>query len=392
MKEHLSKKEKEAVKKIEDWGIEIIDYNGDRNSSIFKCFCGNIFTTSSNNLLRKTHLSCGCNKSSKRKFSTNSFQKIILDPLDITILSEYKNIETVCNFRCHCGKSFQAKPLVFLYKITSSCGCLSVHNKKGKDTSRWTGYECISGRQWQGIKHNANIRNIEFNISIEQSFNKLISQDFKCIYSGEPLYFPETNRMRELKGYGASIDRKNSKEGYSINNIQWVCPIIQNMKFDLSEDSFLGYIFLLENPLDKIDNVDYTIIRGKKYEGYYGISGHYYSRVLYQARKRNIVFDLTKKELWELFENQKGCCNLTGLPIYLNMSVNDEKNTIQTASLDRIDNSLPYIKGNVQWVHKDINTKIKKNLSEDTLHLWSKRVYCYRRLEESYENKCYRAN
>lgn len=51
-----------------------------------------------------------------------------------------------------------------------------------------------------------------------------------------------------------------------------------------------------------------------------------------------------------LIEEQNFKCKLTGLPISF---------TDKTASLDRIDSTKPYKKGNIQWVHKDAN--IMKN-------------------------------
>jgi hypothetical protein len=58
----------------------------------------------------------------------------------------------------------------------------------------------------------------------------------------------------------------------------------------------------------------------------------------------------TKMEASQLIEQQKFKCALTGLPI----SFADK-----SASLDRIDSNKPYVKGNIQWVHKDVN--IMKN-------------------------------
>lgn len=51
-------------------------------------------------------------------------------------------------------------------------------------------------------------------------------------------------------------------------------------------------------------------------------------------------------EAAELIEKQEFKCKLTGLPISF---------TDNTASLDRIDSTKPYVKGNMQWVHKDVN-------------------------------------
>lgn len=54
-------------------------------------------------------------------------------------------------------------------------------------------------------------------------------------------------------------------------------------------------------------------------------------------------------------------CALSGI----NLILGHEKDgkTICTASLDRIDNNMGYVNGNVQWVHKDINF-MKQDLTQ----------------------------
>lgn len=64
--------------------------------------------------------------------------------------------------------------------------------------------------------------------------------------------------------------------------------------------------------------------------------------------------------MWELFQKQNGKCRLSGRQIGFDQKVH--RNT--TASLDRIDSSIGYIAGNVQWVHKDIN-KMKMEFEND---------------------------
>lgn len=66
--------------------------------------------------------------------------------------------------------------------------------------------------------------------------------------------------------------------------------------------------------------------------------------------------------LWKLFQGQKGRCALSGLRISF-----EEK----TASLDRKDSSLGYLKTNVQWVHKDVNL-MKNHFSDERF-----REICY---------------
>ena len=71
--------------------------------------------------------------------------------------------------------------------------------------------------------------------------------------------------------------------------------------------------------------------------------------------RKPIDFAIDMPYLWDLYEKQDGKCNYTGLPITFRAN---------TASLDRIDSSKGYIKGNVQWVHKDVNM-MKRHYTED---------------------------
>jgi len=74
--------------------------------------------------------------------------------------------------------------------------------------------------------------------------------------------------------------------------------------------------------------------------------------VLYVARKRKIPVLLTLDEANDIFFSQDRKCALTGVSLKFPSRRKDNNGT---ASLDRIDSSRPYEKGNVQWVHKDVN-------------------------------------
>lgn len=76
-----------------------------------------------------------------------------------------------------------------------------------------------------------------------------------------------------------------------------------------------------------------------------------WSHIKRNASVRRISFTVTQEYAWQLFQQQKGLCALTGAPMHLG-SVPGRSTT---ASLDRIDSSLPYEPGNVQWVLKEIN-------------------------------------
>lgn len=99
--------------------------------------------------------------------------------------------------------------------------------------------------------------------------------------------------------------------------------------------------------------------RPSNWTGHELISGSYWHRVQSQAASRNIEFDYTIEDAWGLYEIQNKKCAYSGV----NITFSKQKSG-NTASFDRIDNSKGYIKGNVQWVHKDVNM-MKRNLSEE---------------------------
>lgn len=106
------------------------------------------------------------------------------------------------------------------------------------------------------------------------------------------------------------------------------------------------------------------------YKGHNDISGTYWELLKFGAIKRGYEFDLSIEFLWNLFQQQKGKCALTGLPIKLERHYRKNK---QTASLDRIDNKKGYLSDNVCWVHKDINF-MKGKLDLETFIKYAERI------------------
>lgn len=87
------------------------------------------------------------------------------------------------------------------------------------------------------------------------------------------------------------------------------------------------------------------------------------NRIKVKAILRNIAFDISIDYLWKLFIDQNKCCAITG----------DLLSTIKEASLDRIDSSLGYIEGNVQWTTKQAN-KCKHILTMNELYEFANKV------------------
>lgn len=80
------------------------------------------------------------------------------------------------------------------------------------------------------------------------------------------------------------------------------------------------------------------------------------SKLSKRSKRRNLDFNLTKDYVYNLFLKQGGKCALSGVDITLPTKW---KGSDYTTSLDRIDNTKGYVKGNVQWLHKHVN--IMKN-------------------------------
>lgn len=75
--------------------------------------------------------------------------------------------------------------------------------------------------------------------------------------------------------------------------------------------------------------------------------------------------DLTYLDIKNKWDEQKGLCNYTGLTMRLKSD--DMSNKLFQASVDRIDSSKPYTKGNIEIVCLGINYMKNKFTKEETL-------------------------
>jgi hypothetical protein len=83
------------------------------------------------------------------------------------------------------------------------------------------------------------------------------------------------------------------------------------------------------------------------------------------------------KYAWNLFESQNGKCALTGL----SMSMSRTNKERGDASMDRTDNQIGYVKGNVRWVLKDLNL-MKRTLSYERLFYYCEKILEYQKAKE----------
>lgn len=112
---------------------------------------------------------------------------------------------------------------------------------------------------------------------------------------------------------------------------------------------------------------------GKNHPRWLGVeemSGQFWGSIIGHAKDRKLKVLITPKEAWECFLFQNRKCALTGEVLQFDTSWRKGDGN---ASLDRIDSSKGYVKGNIQWVHKDINM-MKKDYSDDYFIKMCKKV------------------
>lgn len=120
------------------------------------------------------------------------------------------------------------------------------------------------------------------------------------------------------------------------------------------------------NALDRVKerkNLRAPLIRKKnRMSAIYGAS-------IGNARKKNLEHNITVDYLKELFISQNGLCYYTGKPMLVDLRDVDSNNN--SVSLDRIDSSQGYIKGNVVLCRWIVN-RIKNDVSlKDLLEIVS---------------------
>lgn len=106
------------------------------------------------------------------------------------------------------------------------------------------------------------------------------------------------------------------------------------------------------------------------WKGYGEISVQFFNRIKISASRRNIKFDLSIEDLWNLYLKQNKKCALSGEDIVFADSLKKHETT---ASLDRIDSKKDYTINNVQWVHKHINT-MKQYFDDNYFISWCIKV------------------
>lgn len=113
--------------------------------------------------------------------------------------------------------------------VTKRCFKCSMKNTDKNKNPNWRGFGEISSSYFTHIKTGARLRNIDFNISIQDCDDKWKEQKGICALTGTTMTIEN-----------GSIDRIDSKKSYCKENIQWILKDLNIMKNKFDEKYFIS--------------------------------------------------------------------------------------------------------------------------------------------------------
>jgi hypothetical protein len=233
----------------EKFGMLTIIGDSGKKDGIYKlwtarCDCGVIRDYRSNRIKQKTigGVSCGCRG--------KNLVGIKFGELEVLERTEKRSKDHKVIYRCLCSCGAEVeKPGGYLTSgDTKSCGCIKA--RATKDT-HWTGFGEISGDYFSNIKRGAEVRGLEFNITIEYIWDLFLKQNRECKLSGVKINLsPNLSREEQT----ASLDRVDSKIGYTSENVQWVHKDVNFLKNKYSEEYLLRMCKMVANKFNGVKN------------------------------------------------------------------------------------------------------------------------------------------
>ncbi|GAC1501819.1 MAG: hypothetical protein NVS2B14_14420 [Chamaesiphon sp.] len=306
--------------------------------------------------------------------------------------SEKLGREHFCSLKCFAN-------LKGLRNFKDKANTNHTYLKRGSEKDHFSPFRYHLKVMIKSAKH----RNQECSVKLAEL--KLLWEEQKgiCPYTGWNLVL--------LNGHGeykcatftpnrASVDRKDSSLGYTLENIQFVAAIANFTKNAFTEQDLIEFCYQVnrfrygENTREALDslginnygNIFKLTAETTRYLGTgtrrdeYSPFRQYHKLARRRVKGRSRECTITVQELKELWEKQGGCCPYTGWELDNPETTNEWDNYKlhpRRASLDRIDSSVGYVPGNVQFVAVMANYG-KRDFKEDELLEFCKAVVNYK--------------
>ena len=211
-------------------------------------------------------------------------------------------------------------------------------------------------------KKSGRIEESKLSITQEQVETLVSKQNNKCVYTNKELIWEYNNNDKP------SIDRINSNKGYTIDNIQLVTKIVNQMKSDLNENSFLEIIKNIYNYSIKKSMLDTQIqyvnsqLSLKKTDDFVK---EILKRCITSSKKRHHgnymkEISINEEDIYTVLKKQNNTCIYSGVPLLWYMG---REKPLNKLSIDRKDSSIGYHKDNIQFTTYYVNV-MKNDLDE----------------------------
>ena len=231
-----------------------------------------------------------------------------------------------------------------------------------------------------------------------QVFNNLTVIKYTRICNKRRMYFLKCGCGKVIEAFGKYVKNGDKKSCGCIKNIRHIKDLtgkiysrLTVLKMDESTRNKSGCLgktkWLCKCECGKIVSVLSNSLRtmrttscGCAHKDILEASRKFYEEIPIQyltsvegnAKSRKIVFDIDYKDIWDKFLEQDGKCFYSGIKI----GFRDEKRNgkvYNSASIDRIDSRIGYVKENICLVHKKINL-MKNTLSLEEFLYFCKQV------------------
>jgi hypothetical protein len=149
------------------------------------------------------------------------------------------NGEAKVHVTCECG--YSAAVSCYAVKIGSSKGCIKCDQKKrtGENNHTWRGYGEVPGSFTQRFNRKCKEKGWLWEVTAEDINTIFLRQNRKCALTGLEVSFQNLNEEKFGYSCTASLDRIDSKKGYTLDNIQVVHKDINMMKNQYPQDYFI---------------------------------------------------------------------------------------------------------------------------------------------------------
>lgn len=159
----------------------------------------------------------------------------VYDQLEVIRLERVdKKNGTMWRCRCSCQKEVVLRGSHLTAGDATKCRQCAT---KAMQTAK--SYGQMGHWYWRQVLRGAEARAISVDLTPEEAWQLFLDQEGKCAFTGIKLDFPPRSNRAALGT--ASLDRKDSRIGYSITNCQWVHKVINRMKMEFDDDQFVWW-------------------------------------------------------------------------------------------------------------------------------------------------------